>query len=331
MAANTISAVNYASIMAEYAADKQTLLRQINALTEVNDMLADAPAREANGIDSDQVSRVTSLPVPYWHKLGEGLTATVGHVQQGTEAIGMLRNQYRGNKEIVDKQAQPAAYMERKEQTYLEGMMQEMQNTMIYGDSGTAPEEFDGLDIRMGSLAEGSVFNNGGSDSGNMTSLWLIQWDMQDCCMIYPKGSAGGVRRIPKGVHMLSTETDATGSVESTKALAEFYVTNFEWDAGICIQDNRRVKRIANIHKTRTHANRIDIDVLIESRNWFKTSGTVYIYAPLQIKTQIQIEAKSSGNVYYPPEMPFGKPVAFVLDMPLRQCDAILLSETTVA
>lgn len=331
MAANSISQVNYASIMANYARDGETLLRQVNALVEVNDPLADAPVREANNIDSDQISRVTSLPQPYWHKLGEGLTATVGHIQQGTESIGMLRNQYRGNAEIVNKQAQPAAYMERQEMTYLEGMNQEIMNTIIYGDSGTAPEEFDGLDTRLSSITAQITFNNGGSDSGNMTSVYLIQWDMDDCCLIYPKGGMGGLRRIPKGVQMLSTETDATGSVESTKALAEFYITNFEWDCGLCIQDVRRVKRVANVHKTRGHANEIDIDVIIEARNYFKTSGTIYLYMPLEIKTQIQVLAKDAGNVYYPPSMPFGKPVPYVLDMPVRQCDAIVLTETTVS
>lgn len=195
----------------------------------------------------------------------------------------------------------------------------------------TAPEEFDGLDIRYGAVAAGSVFNNGGSDSGNLTSVWLIQWNIDDCCLIFPRGGAGGLRRVPKGKAILSTETDATGSVESTKALAEFYLTDFEWDVGLCVQDPRRIKRIANVHKTRGHANEIDIDVLIEARNNFKTSGTVYAYAPLEVKTQIQILAKDASNVHYPPDMPFGKPVAYILDMPLRQCDAILTTETTIS
>ncbi len=330
MAANSLHQENYASIMAQYSKDG-VLLRQINALTEVNDMLADAPVREATSIDSDQVSRVTSLPAPYWHKLGEGLTATFPHVQQGTEAIGMLRNQWRGNCEIIDKQPNPTQYMSRREQLYLEGMNQEIQNTMVYGSSGTAPEEFDGLDIRYPSLAAGSVFNNGGSDSGNLTDVWLIQWDTQDCCLIFPKGSPAGLVRTPEGRHWMSTDTDATGSVENVKAMAWFYVTSFAWDTGLCVQDLRRVKRVANVHKTRNHTNQIDIDVVIEARNAFKTSGTVYAYMPLEIKTQVQIQAKDAGNVYYPPDQPFGRPVAYILDMPIRQCDAILLTGATIS
>lgn len=331
MASNSIAQVNLASILANYAKDQVTLLRLINALTEINDPLADAPAREANGIDSDQVARVTALATPYWHKLGEGLTASLGHIQQATEGIAMLRNQWRGNVEIVDKQANPSEYMTRQEQMILEGMNQEVINTMIYGDAGSSPEEFTGFEPRYDAIAANSVFNNGGSDTGNLTSVWLVQWDIQDCCMIFPRGSAGGLRRIPKGKVMMSTETDATGSVESTKAVAEFYMTNFEWDTGLCIQDTRRVKRIANVHKTKNHANQLDIDAVIEARNSFKTSGTVYLYAPLEVKTQIQIQAKDKGNVYYPPDNPFGKPVPYILDMPIRQSDAIVLTEDTVS
>lgn len=327
MAANTISQENYASIMTQYSVDG-TLLRQLNALTEVNDMIADALVREATNIDSDQVSRVTSLPAPYWHKLGEGLTATYAHDQQNTEGIAMLRNQYRGNVEIVSRQPNPGEYMSRKEQLYLEAMNQEIQNTLIYGDSGTAPEEFDGLDIRFGSIVANSVFDNGGSTT--LTSAWLIQWDLQDCCMIFPKGGAGGLRRIPKGKVWLSTETDATGSVEATKALAEFYVTNFEWDTGFCLQDPRRVKRVANIEPTINDDYEINVDILIQARNAFVTSGQVYLYVEKTVKTQLQIQAKDKLNIYYPPDMPFGKPVAYFLDVPIRQCDAILLTESAL-
>jgi hypothetical protein len=332
MAANSIAQVNYSSVMAYYSKD-MTLLRQINALTEVNDMLADAPVREATDIDSDMVARVTALATPYWHKLGEGLTASMGHIQQATEGIAMLRNQWRGNREIVDRQPNPPGYMERQEQLILEGMNQEIANTLVYGNAGTAPEEFTGIDPRYDAITAGSVFNNGATsgDNGSLTSAWLIQWNIDDCTMIFPRGSAGGLRRIPKGVLTLSTETDATGSVEATKALAEFYCTNFEWDTGLCIQDTRRVKRVANIHKTRGNANEINVDVLIEAFNAFKTSGTVYLYVPTEVKTQLQVQAKDKGNVYYPPDTPFGKPVAHILDMPIRQSDAILTTENALS
>jgi len=327
MAANSISQENYASIMASYSKDG-TLLRQINALSEVNDMLADAPVREATSIDTDQVERITSLPAPYWHKLGEGLTATYGHVQQGTEAIAMLRNQWRGNVEIVDRQANAPEYRARKEQTYLEGMNQEMQNTAIYGDSGTAPEEFDGLDVRYDTITAGSVFDNGGSEASALTTIWLIQWDLYDCCMIFPKGSPGGLRRTDEGRQWMSTDTDATGNVENTKAMAWFYATTFAWDAGACIQDTRRVKCLRNIHKTRTNSTSLDIDLLIDARNAFTTQGTIYAYMAKEIKGQIQALANVKANVQYPPNSPFGKPVPYVLDMPVRQCDAILLTES---
>lgn len=330
---NSVNIYNYASIMAGLGPDQQSLLPVINGLVERKPLMADAPVRESNYIDQEMVSRWTALPAPYWHKLGEGLTATVGHQEQDTESMGMLRNQLRINEEKLNKVPGSAReqWMAGQEAGFIEGMEQEVENTLVYGDSGTAPEEFSGLHVRYGSLAANSVLNNGGSDSGNLTTVWLIQWDVQECCFIYPKGGAGGLRRLPRGRHLLSTDTDATGSVESTKAVAFFILTDFEWDLGLCVTDTRRIKAVRNVHKTIGHANEVDIDILIQAKNSFRTSGMIYAYMHQDIASQIQIQAKDKGNVWWNPQNPFGTPTAYVLDMPIRITDAITLAEATVS
>ena len=334
MAANAInSAYNYAAIMSQIGPDQKSLLPIVNGLVERLPIFADAPVKESDYIDQEMVSRWTRLPAPYWHKIGEGITATMGHKQQATETMGMLRNQLRINEEVLNKIPAGAreSWMAGEEAGFVEGMAQEVENTLVYGDSGTAPEEFDGLHVRYGSIAANSVFNNGASDSGNMTTMWLVQWHPTECCFIYPKGGGGGLRRKPGGRVYMSTDTDATGKVESTKAYAWFIITDFEWDLGLCVKDTRRIKAVRNIHKTIGNANEIDVDVLIQAKNSFRTSGQIYSYCHQDIASQLQIQVKDKGNVWMNPETPFGKPVVYVLDMPIRVSDAILLTETTVS
>ena len=167
--------------------------------------------------------------------------------------------------------------------------------------------------------------------SSLISLAWLIQWHPTECCFIYPKGGQGGLRRIPRGRHLLSTDTDATGNVESTKALAFFLLTDFEWDLGLCVKDTRRIKAVRNIHKTISHANEINEDVVIQAKNSFRTSGMIYAYCHQDVASQIQIRVKDKGNVWMNPTNPFGSPTTYILDMPIRVTDAITLAETTVS
>ena len=330
---NSNNNYSIAMIMSQFGPDQKSLLPVVNGLVERKPLMADVPVKESDWFDQEMVTRWTSLPAPYWHKYGEGITPTYGHKQEDTETMGMLRNQLRINEEKFLKI--PASgretWMAREEGGFIEGMEQEVENTLVYGDSGTAPEEFDGLDKRYASIATNSVFNNGANDTGNHTTMWLCQWHPTECCFIYPKGGQGGLRRKPGGRVYLGTNTDATGSVESDKAYAWFIITDFEWDLGLCVQDTRRIKAVRNIHKTIGNAHEIDVDVLIQAKNSFRTSGQIYAYCHQDIASQLQIQVKDKGNVWMNPDNPFGVPTTYVLDMPIRVSDAILTSEDLVS
>jgi hypothetical protein len=335
MAGNAINTHSFAKIMQNFYPDQKTLISTVNGLTEVKPILADGPVREADYIDMDMVTRWTSLPAPYWHKLGEGLTATLGQQEQATETMGMLRNQMRINEEILMKCPDRDGYMAQQEPAYLEAMEQELENTLIYGSKATAPEEFDGLHVRYGSLVANSVLNNGGSDTGNLTTVWLIQWHPQECCFIFPKGGKGGFRRVPGGRVYLSTEDTTALAAHATalanQAMAWYIITDYEWDMGLCVKDTRRIKAVRNVHKTINHANQIDENVLIQAKDAFRTGGTIYAYCAQAVASQLQIKIKDKGNVWMNPTNPFGEPTTYVLNMPIRVTDAQLLSEATVS
>lgn len=326
MSANSINQYSLSTCMARYGPDQQKLKPVIEGLEEIKNILADAPVHEAEFIDQEWVNRRISLPAPYWHKIGEGLTGTVGQTQPVMETMGMLRNQMRINEEFLSKQGDPDGFIAQEKPAFLEGMAQELENTLIYGTTGATPEEFDGLDIRYPSIAANSVIDNGGSTASNMTKIWLIQWHPTECCMIYPKGGQGGVRTIDKGTWLLSTETDATGSVESTKAQAFFHLINFEWDGGLCVKDPRRIKCMGNIHQTVGNANAFKIEKFRQAKNAFRTGGQIYAYMHPDMRNQIEGTTDEKVNVTYPPSQPFSVDVPYLLNIPLRTTEAILLT-----
>ena len=69
-------------------------------------------------------------------------------------------------------------------------------------------------------------------------------------------------------------------------------------------------------------------DDIIQIRNNFKTMGTIYMYCNETTFTQLQILAKDKRNVQWSMDNPFGKPIMYFLDMPVRRCDGITNTET---
>lgn len=333
MAGNSLNQWSWSEILARHNKAGDQLLQEVDALVQQNDLLMDAPVRESNLINGEEFTVTTSLPQPYLHSRGEGRSATKGQVQHGAESVAWFTNQMRVNVEDLEGAANKAEFLRREEMKYLEGMNQSLAEMFIYGSTATEPKEFDGLDVRYDTLATDSVFSQGGSDSGNLTDIWFIQWDSYDCCMIYPKGERGGIYRTPHPDTCLTTELDAGTTSDAENKVAWYTMVDFDWKGGFCLRDPRRVKRLCNIHKTPGHADSlsVDMDTFDEVVESFDTPGMIYAYMNKKVRTQIRQFVNSKGNVAFPPGQPFAKPVLYKDDVPCRRVDRIRLTGTTIS
>lgn len=332
MAGNSMNQWSWSEIMARYNKAGDQLLDEVNVLVQTNDILQDAPVRESTEINGEEFDVTTTLPQPYLLSRGEGRAATKGQVTHGSESVAWMGNQLRINKEFLASQPRPQEFLKREEGKHYEAMWQAYAEMLFYGNSGDQPQEFDGLDIRYDTIATDSVIDNGGSTASNMTDIWLIQWDQYDCCMIYPKGEAGGIGRTPMPDVALATQTDSDNAVpDSQKKLADFMRVNFDWKGGLCLRDPRRVKRIANIHQTPGNANAFKINAFYEAEEAFDTPGQIYAYMNKRIRLQIRREVNEKANVFFPPNQPFAKPVPYLGEIPLRRCDRILLTGNQIS
>jgi hypothetical protein len=310
-------------------------------LNETNDIIADAVVQQANDITSHVISRRTALPAPSWVKIGNGWNASVGRLQQAREGIGQLKARFQAPQDVMRIQPNPAKYRSQQERAYIEAMGQEFANTLVAGSTtGGPPEEFDGFMARyntLGTTETAYVANNGASLGGgsSLTSIWFVQWRPGATYLIYPRNATGGgIKKEDKGlVYTLADNSSNTPTVEYNNNQLWAFITEFSWDVGLCVEDTRTVKRLANIStNSSTDSNTLDEDKIIETRNNFKhTAGTIYMYCNETIFTQLQILAKDKQNVTYPPDMAFGKPQMFFLDMPVRRLDAIPNTEALVS
>ena len=311
-------------------------LSVIDGLVEVNDMIADAPLKEASTITSDEISRVVTYPVPQWKNIGEGWNATSGRLQSDSEGMGVMKNRLQINLDVVDRMPHPEQYMRLQETMHLNAMAEEAANTIVYGSSGSAPEEFDGLDIRYNALSsaawsDNGVFNNGEGSGSTCTSIWLIQWHATECALIYPRYDPNaGLTRTPKPNQLINTAADAN-SPYSNQISAWFALTEFSWALGLSLADNRRVKRVCNIQSTQGDEHSLDEDVLSNAILDFDTDGPIYAYCNKQVIAQLQKRVNNKSNVNYVPDSPFAKPMYYFLDVPLRRMKAITNAESVIA
>lgn len=332
MAGNSLNQWSWSEIQAQYTKAGDQLLTLINLLVENHPILQDMPVRESNEINGEEFDFVTALPQPYLMARGEGRAATKGQIQHGTDGCAWFGNQLRINTETMAMQARPQEWLRNQESLCMEGMNQAYAQMLFYGSTADEPKEFNGLDVRFNAIATDSVFDNGGSEASNLTDIWLIQWHPIECCGIYPKGERGGIYRTQLPNAVLATQTDSDNAVaDADKKVADFMRINFDWKGGLCLQNPRRIKRIANVHQDPDNADAFGIKVFRKAKNAFEYPEQIYAYMHPDIKTQIENLADEKGNVSYPPNQPFAKPVEYVGDIPIRTDRRILLTGSQIS
>ena len=315
-------------------------------LNETNSIVEDAVVQRANDITSHVIARRTALPSVSWVKVGNGWNATTGLLNQVRETMGMLKARYLCPEDVMRLQPNPAKYRQQQERAYIESMGQELANTLVGNVASGAlspisapPEEFAGFQYRLASLSTDETkycLGNGGTNAGGHTSIYFVQWKPGGVYLIHPRNTdGGGLKKKDEG----RVYTSGDNSIASTSASAPnptnqlwAYITEFSWDVGLCVEDTRCVKRLANIDSVSTSSDTLNEDNIIRIRNNFKhTDGTIYMYCNETVYTQLQILAKDKTNVYWGENNPFGKPQMYFLDMPVRRCDAITNVEATIS
>jgi hypothetical protein len=307
-------------------------------LNESNDIIQDAIIQRGNDITSHVVSRRTALPGVNWVKVGNGWNATTGTIAQVREEMGMLKARYLCPEDVMRLQPNPAKYRMQQERAYIESMGQELANTLVgnvaagaLSPTNAPPEEFAGFQYRYNTLATTDtayVANNGGTNGGGHSSIWFVQWKPGGVYLIHPRNTdGGGLKKKDEGrVYTSGDNSTASTSAANPNLTNSLWasVTELSWAVGLCVEDTRCVKRLANIDTAAGSSDSLDEDKIIEVRNNFKSNDTIYMYCNETIFTQLQILAKDKTNVHWTEQNPFGKPQLYFLDMPVRRCDAIL-------
>jgi hypothetical protein len=308
-----------------------------------NDVFADAPYTEANEPNAMKGTQDSFLPTPVFRAYNEGVSPVAAHGRPIIEGLALADTYSELDWELyLSMGAKKEEWRSRKDAKVAIAMAQ---NTIIpeviYGDIGDDPKGFNGWHTRYKSLTtrpngdtseDYNVQSNGGSDSGYMTDIWIIEWDQDECCFTFPQGSNAGIFHEDLG-----KQTAYTGTFDTAIKQHEVAKSHFTWKMGIFISDDRRVQRITNINTRAAGGYYFDeekmVDAILQLPSHGENRGAIKIYGNTKIVGQMWKRALSKNNTYFTPQnaLDGGGPTLSFNGYPIRICQQILNTLTTIS
>lgn len=303
----------------------------VEILNETNEILEDMTYVEGNLATGHTFSQRTGIPAPTWRKLYGGVQPNKSTNTQVTNTCGMLEAYAEVDKALADLAGNAAAFRLQEDRAHIEGISQELADTLFYGNETTEPEAFTGFSPYYNSLsaANGENIVNGGGSGTDNASIWLVVWSPLTVFGIIPKGSKAGMQIADKG--QVTVEDASNGS---NTGRYEAYRTHYRLDAGLCLRDWRYVVRIANIDKsalTKDASSGADLpDLMFQAMRKIPnlSRGRPAFYASRDIITMLGRQtANLTKNSTLTQEMVGGKMVERFHGIPVRRVDALAADE----
>ena len=219
----------------------------VEILNETNPILLDMSWVEGNLPTGNKTSVRTGIPGATWRKMYGGVQPNKSTVTTVTDNTGMLEAYAEVDKALADLSGDVSKFRMQEDRPHIEGMNQEIVDTLFYGNEGTEPEAFTGLSPRYNSISAengDNIIDALGTGTDN-ASIWLIVWGPNTVHGIIPKGSVAGMQVTDKGQVTLEDASDG-----SNTGRMEAYRTHYKWDAGLTLRDWRYAVRIPNIDKS---------------------------------------------------------------------------------
>lgn len=304
----------------------------IEMLSEINPILTDAITLECNDGTTNLTTVRTGLPEGTWRKLYQGVQPSKSTNKQVKDTTGMLEAWSEVDAKLVAMSGNPGQFRLNEAQAFLQGLSNQMAETLFYGNEATEEASFTGLAPRFNSLSAengGQIVDAGGTGSDN-TSIWMVVWGPNTVHGLYPQGSSAGLSRQDLGEE---TKTNSDGSMY--RVLRE----QFMWDMGLTVRDWRYVSRVANIDVSDMQAGTVKLYDFLR-KAYYKlyqrkvANGRAVIYCNSDVMEALDALATNAGTtdnfVRLTTTEIEGEQVMTYRGIPIREVDAILNTEARV-
>ena len=308
-------------------------------LSRVDEFLADMVLVPANQVSAHVHNRRTSQPSGTWRKIGTGANTETSHTKQIVENIGTLESWAEIDELTIKKMlGDRQAFLNTEFVSFIEGLGQTITSAFVTSDTQVNPEQFDGMQIRLNTL--GTYVKGAGGSGGDTTSIYGVHWGPNAVCALFEPDLANPAGSAPVQIDNKGLQTVEDGS-STTPTRRDVFQAKFQASMGLAVHDDRDIFRLTNIEDDSAGANIVEPDLLVELMRQGRKGGQAVpggeaapewiLYAHRIVLTQLDILAMDKSNVLYNPATLWGEPVTAFRGAPLRQLDAIGITETVVA
>ena len=306
----------------------------VELLEQTNEILQDMLFKEGNLPTGELCTIRTGLPTAAWRLINQGIQPSKSHTAQVDEATGILEAWSEVDKVLAELNGNTASFRLSEAVAFIEAMNQEMASTLFYGNSSTAPEEFNGLAVRYSSLSAANAQNivSGGGSGSDNSSIWLICWGANTVHGVFPKGSKAGLEHNDLGEQTIETSSGIAG----TRMRA--YQDQWIWKCGVVLKDWRYAVRIPNIdisnltgESSAADLRKLMVKAIHRIPNIRAGRAAFYVNRTVAEFLDIQAtQAVSAGGGTTPQNLD-GQIIQSFRGIPIRTCDALLETEAAVS
>lgn len=303
-----------------FSPDSRRIVEELNAF---NELLIDAPIVEANEGTVDSHLIRTAIPHGQLRGYNQGVGKGSSQTKTIKDVISNIEIYSTVDKQLIDESAHPKELMQSEQNAFIEGLSQDITDQMVYGNNSNDVRETNGLAIRRSSLGTYCI-SMGGSNSGHLTSIYLIKWGMDKARIIYPRGAKNaGVE-----YNYLGEQTVSDGAGGEYQA----YRAHYRIARGLSIGHEASIIRLANIDVTASNIGNSIAEKIVQVMPLLaRGAGTVSIACNSVVKGLLNLAAINKSNVLLPREDPWGNQVLQIGNARIRECPSILLTEATVS
>ena len=303
-----------------FSPDSRRIVEELNAY---NELLLDAPIVEANEGTVDSHLVRTAIPHGQLRGYNQGVGKGSSQTKTIKDVISNIEIYSTVDKQLIDESAHPKELMQSEQNAFIEGLSQDITDQLIYGNHENDVRETNGLAIRRKSTGTYCI-SMGGSNSGHLTSIYLIKWGMDKARIIYPRGAKNaGVE-----YNYLGEQTVSDGAGGEYQA----YRAHYRIARGLSVGHEASIIRLCNIDPTAANIGNTLAEKIVQVMPLLaRGAGTISIACNSVIKGLFNIAAINKSNVLLPREDPWGNEVLQIGNARIRECPSILLTEATVS
>ena len=304
-------------------------------MAQSNPIMQQIPWMEGNLPTGNQTTLRTSYPHPQLRRINRGIKPSKSTTRQIVDTCCIMEGMSQVDVRTIGLAPNKEGTRRSEDTAFAEGFTQDVAKYIFYGDTDTNPDEFNGFSVRMDHFTgdKGTfgyqTINADGTAANKQTSLYIVDWGENAVTGIYPKGSKAGLSVEDKGEQLIKDEDGGTYPA---------LVTWFSWDAGLAVQNLRKVAAIRNIDMDKnpadvTQAKRKElVEKIIIAKNRIVNPKRPIIYVSENVYTLLELYLNDKANIYVTQsEAMNGIKKLYVQGLEVCKCDALKETESVIA